>query len=86
MLTGSAAYTLADAKPEQMRARLSSVPDVPSGARIIVNVGALAPEPDAIRVLALHERRLQVDVHGTPRAVRLWVDAIRSNLGEALLP
>lgn len=86
MLTGTAVYELADAKPERMRNRLASVPDVPSGARIVVCVGALAPEPDAVRVLALHERRLQIDVHGTPAAVRRWVDAIRSNLGEALIP
>ena len=50
---------------------------------MIVQVGALAPEPTVTRVLALHERRLTIDVQGTPFAVRRWLDAIRNP--EALL-
>jgi hypothetical protein len=85
MLTGSPTYDLTDAEPHRMRNRLASLPDVPSGARVVVRVGALAPEPTAVRVLALHERRLHVDLQGTPFAVRRWLEAIRTNLGEVLL-
>lgn len=85
MLTGSPVYSLEDAERDRMRSRLSSLPDVPSGARIVVRVGALAPEPTAVRVLALHERRLHIDLQGTPFAVRRWLDAIRSGFEEAML-
>jgi hypothetical protein len=85
VLTGSPTYDLADAPADRMRNRLASLPDVPSGARVVVRVGALAPEPTAVRVLALHERRLQVDIEGTPFAVRRWLDAIRSEHSGVLL-
>jgi hypothetical protein len=68
-----------------MRHRVASLLDVPTGARVIVHVGALAPEPTVTSLLALHERRLHVDIQGTPFAVRRWLDAVRTNLGEVLL-
>lgn len=85
MLTATVVFDLTDAKPERMRNRVAGLPDVPSGARVILRVGALAPEPEVVRVVALHERRLQVDVQGTPHAVRGWLQALRTNMGEVLV-
>lgn len=85
MLTASVVYDLTDAQPDRMRNRLASLPDVPTGARVVVRVGALAPEPSVARVLHLHERRLHLDLQGTPRAVRLWLDAVRDGHGEVLV-
>lgn len=85
MLTATVVFDLNGAKSGQMRNRVAALPDVPSGARVILRVGALAPEPDVVRVVALHERRLQIDVQGTPHAVRRWLDALRTNLGEVLV-
>jgi hypothetical protein len=53
--------------------------------RVIVNVGALAPEPSAARILAHYEKRLHIDVHGTAYAVRRWYRAIMETTSEALL-
>lgn len=85
MLTGTVVLDLTGAKPERMRDRVAGLPTVPSGARVVVRVGALAPEPSVVRVLALHERRLHVDVQGTPHAVSRWVQALRDNFGEVLV-
>lgn len=86
MLTATVVVDLTAAtKPENMRHRVACLPDVPSGARVVVRVGALAPEPDVVRVLAAHERRLHLDLQGTPAAVRRWLDAVRTGLGEVLV-
>jgi hypothetical protein len=86
MLSGSVVYDLTDLPRDRMRNRLSSLPEVPNGARVVVMVGALAPEPTAVRVLAEHESRLLLDVQGMPSSVRRWLDAVRScSDGEVLL-
>ena len=86
MLTATAVCDLTEAtKPENMRHRVACLPDVPSGARVVIRVGALAPEPAVVRVLAIHERRLHLDIQGTPSAVRRWLDAIGSSNGEVLV-
>ena len=85
MLTGTVIFDLTDCKPDRMRHRVAGLPDVPSSARVVLRVGALAPEPSVVRVLALHERRLQIDVQGTPYAVRRWLDALRTHMGEVLV-
>lgn len=85
VLTATAWFDLSDALPERMRNRLAALPEVPSNARAIVYVGASAAEPTAVRLLVEHERRLHVDVQGTPRAVGLWFRAIHEHLDEVLL-
>lgn len=86
MLTATVVIDLTAArKSDNMRHRVACLPDVPSGARVVIRVGALAVDPATVRVLALHERRLHLDIQGTPRAVRLWLEAVRSNLGEVLV-
>jgi hypothetical protein len=84
VLTGTVVYDLTDVSPERMRNRVASLPEVPSGARVVVLVGALAPEPAVVRELARHQPRLMVDVHGTAHGVRRWLTAIRDP-GEVLV-
>lgn len=85
MLTGSVVFDLTNAKSDRLRNRVAGLPDVPTGARVVLRVGALAPEPDVVRVVALHEQRLHVDVQGTPHAVARWLKALRDNFGEVLV-
>jgi hypothetical protein len=85
VVTATVVVDLASADRDRMRNRLSTLPDCPDGARVVVQVGAIAPEPEATRLLAEHERRLVIDIHGTPFAVRRWVESVRSSFGEVLL-
>ncbi len=86
MLTASVVIDLTAAtKPENMRHKVAYLPDCPPGARVVVHVGALAPEPSVVRVLALHGRRLCIDLQGTPAAVRRWLEAVRTNIGAVLV-
>lgn len=78
MVTGTVVLDVATAKRDKMRHRLSTLPEVPDGARDIVHVGAVAPEPEAVRLLAEHADRLVIDVQGTAFAVRGWVAALRA--------
>ena len=84
-LVGTVTIDLTDSTPERFRNRLACLPEIPSGARLVIRVGPLKVEPEAARLIALHERRLLVDIEGsTPFAVRRWVDAVRDR-GEVLL-
>jgi hypothetical protein len=85
MITGTVVFDLRDAELDRMRHRVAALPEVPTGARAVVVVGALAPEPTVVRALAIHERRLQIDLHGTPFAVRRWLEALRTSSPEVLL-
>lgn len=86
MLTGTVVVDLTDGcKREQMRHRVDALNMAPTGVRAVIRVGALAPEPEAVRVVARHEPRLCVDLEGTVSAVRLWIDAIRDAESGVLL-
>ena len=86
MLTGSVVFDLTDAKPDRMRHRVAALPDVPTGARVVLRVGALAPEPDVIRVVALHEQPAPAWTCRELRTpCRLWLGALRDNFGEVLV-
>jgi len=83
-LVGTVRLDLTDVKPERMRNRLACLPEIPTGARVVIVVGPLKVEPEAARLIALHERRLMIDVEGMPAAVRRWLTAVRDR-GEVLL-
>lgn len=85
MLTGTVVVDLTQSPTERMRHRVACLPEVPTGARVVIHVGALAPEPSVVRVLGVHQNRLHLDVQGMPHAVRRWLDAVRSNMGEVLV-
>lgn len=85
MLTGRARIDLADAPPQRMRNRLAAVESMPSGTEVVVDVGALAVELDALRLLRLHERRLRIVIEGAPFNVPRWLDAMRDGFGELVV-
>jgi hypothetical protein len=85
VLSGAVEIDLTDAKPERMRPRVAGLACVPAGARVILRVGALAPEPEAIPFVAPHEERLQLEVQGTASAVPQWLNMLRIHLGEVPL-
>ena len=81
MITGTVVIDLTDAKRDRMRNRAWAAAQAPTGARVVLNVGALAVEPEALCLLQEHADRLTIDVHGTPFAVQRWVHALRHGLG-----
>jgi len=81
VLTGSAYVDLTAVGRDRQRQRLAAVLGIaPKGCRVVVLVGQLAPEPEAIDVLRHHEPRLLIDITGDPRAVRLWLSGLRDGL------
>lgn len=84
-MTGSVVLELGSAARDKMRHRLSTLPEVPDGARVVVEVGATAPEPEAVRLLVEHEQRLLLDVHGTVYAVRRWTAALKAGSADGAL-
>jgi hypothetical protein len=78
VITGSVAIDLRKAKPESMHRRVACLPMIPTGVRVLLDVGALKPDPHVVRLIREHSDRLHVDVRGTERAVRLWVAALRT--------
>jgi hypothetical protein len=78
MITGSVSINLAAAKPETWRNRVAGLPQIPDGVRVLLDVGALKPDPVVVRLIREHSDRLHVDVRGTEHAVRGWVAALQS--------
>jgi hypothetical protein len=80
-LTGCVSVDLSNKSADEMRAPVAAAcAATPRGAELAVNVGALLPEPEAVRVLRHHVHRINITIHGTGRAVRLWVEAIRDGM------
>ncbi len=77
-VTGTVRVDLTDVPRERQRHRAAALGGAPTGARVVLLVGALAVEPDAVRVVRDHADRLHVDVQGTVAAVQRWVGAIRT--------
>lgn len=84
MITSSVVYDLTDADRENLARRLSSLSEVPVGVNVVVIVGALAPEPVAVRTLARFEKRLHINVQGTAFAAKRWHRAILDDSSEEL--
>ena len=78
MITGAVAIDLRDAPPETAHHRVACLPRVPTRVRVLLDVGALAPNPVVVRLVREHSDRLHVDVRGTEHAVRGWVQALQS--------
>lgn len=79
MISGSVKCDLTAVHEDRMRHRLYAVlSDTPTGARLVLHVGALIVDPPALDLLLQHTDRLSVDVQGEARAVRTWVAALRT--------
>jgi hypothetical protein len=78
VITGSVSIDLRDAPPDVAHRRVACLPMVPTGVRVLLDVGALAPNPHVVRLVREHSDRLLVDVRGTEHAVRGWVAALQS--------
>lgn len=86
MLTGVVLVDLTSLKPGRWKGRLfAALAPAPEGARVVVIVGQLAPEPEAVRYLRRQAERLHVEVQGDPNNVRRWLDAIRDGMPGDLL-
>ena len=76
-LTGTVEVDLTQVPRERQRHRVAALQLAPDEARVNLHVGALAVEPEALRVVREHVGRLHINVHGEPAAVRRWLDALR---------
>jgi hypothetical protein len=83
VITGSVVIDIRDTAPEVARRCVGALHMIPTGVRVIVQVGKSAPHPAVARLLAEHEPRLLIDVHGDERAVRAWVSSLRT--GDSML-
>lgn len=88
MITGCVLCDLRDLKPAAARRRMAVLPTIPTGAKVVLVVGALAPMPEITPLLHEHIDRLCIDVLGEPWIVPRWLDALRHGVdGELeLLP
>lgn len=80
VITGTVRLDFAAARDDRRRQRVAAaLSEAPNGARLILIVGALAAvDYTALDLLLQHTDRLHIDVQGEARAVRAWVDALRS--------
>ncbi len=78
-VTGSVRCDLTAVREDRHRQRVAAVlANAPDRVRLILIVGALAPGMPAFDLLMQHTDRLSIDIQGEPRAVRQWVEALRS--------
>lgn len=79
MLTGAVLVDLRTVRRESMRRRLFALSSAPDGAKVVVIVGPLAPEPIAVDCLRAHRDRLRIEVCGEPETVPRWIKAIAAD-------
>lgn len=84
-MTGRVRIDLSKTPADRMRHRLATLESMPSGTEVVVCVGAVAVEPDALRLLRGQERRLRVVIEGEAFNVPRWLQAIRHGYGELIL-
>jgi len=80
VISGSVRLDLTAVKREKQRHRIAALSTAPDGARVVIYVGALAVEPDSVRLIREHGSRLLVDMQGEPFAVRRWLESLREGL------
>ena len=78
-VTGTVYLDLREVAPDRQRRRVAVLAAVPDGARVVVVVGPLAVQPDAVWLLRGQSHRLHLDIHGEEYAVRRWLDALRTD-------
>jgi hypothetical protein len=81
MITGTVVIDLRDVEEDRMRSRCGAIDHAPAGARVVLHVGALKPDPGAVDVLRQRAHLHDIDVHGTAHAVRRWVAVLREGFG-----
>ncbi len=78
-VTGTVYLDLREVARDRQRHRVAVLSAAPDGARVVVVVGPLAVQPDAVWLLREQSARLHLDIHGEPHAVRRWLDALRTD-------
>jgi hypothetical protein len=85
MTTGAAHITLAAVAPDSRRQRLTALELVPTGASVLVDVGALPADPELIWAISDHAERIRVLVRGDASAVARWLAALKHGPGFSAL-
>lgn len=81
MITGTVVIDIRDVDQDHIRGRCASIEHAPHGARVVLMVGALKPDPAGVDVLRGRVSRHDIEVQGSAHAVRQWVDALRNGMG-----
>lgn len=76
-VTGVVLVDLREVKPDRAHMRVGNRHTWPDGAHVLLIVGALAVNPDVVRLLHQQLPRVSVEVHGEAWAVGHWVAALR---------
>lgn len=80
-ISGIVTVDLTEAKPDHMRATVTSAcMGTPRGSTLILTVGALAPVASVVWVLRERLPRINLEIHGTSRGVRMWIEAVRDGM------
>ncbi len=78
MITGTVRLDLTPVPVDRQRHRVAAAAMAPTGARVVLVVGALAVNWPALVLLREHLDRLDIDVQGEPHAVQEWVTGLRT--------
>jgi hypothetical protein len=78
VITGSVSIDIRGAPPGTAHQLVGGLPLVPSGVRVLLDVGALPPDSHLVRLIREHSTRLHVDVRGDQHVVGAWVCALQS--------
>ena len=70
---------LRDVEPDRARHRLACLPRLPSGVRVVVNIGTLAVNVPAVVAMQAEGRRLSYEIWGSDYAVPRWIEALRGD-------
>jgi hypothetical protein len=76
-LAGCVLLDFRDLDERAAKRRCAILRTIPTGARLVVVVGSLAPMYEATYLLAEHVSRLQIELWGEPYAVPQWLEALR---------
>jgi len=79
MISGTVVIDLRDVDEDRIKSRCAGIDHAPAGARVVLVVGALAPDPAGIDVLRGRAHLHDIDVQGTAQAVQRWVRALRDD-------
>ncbi|MCP3422735.1 hypothetical protein [Nocardioides pinisoli] len=80
MISGTVVIDLRDVDQERIKGRCAAIEHAPHGARVVLVVGAIRPDPAGVDVLRARARHHDIDVQGTAHAVRHWVAALRDGM------
>jgi hypothetical protein len=76
VIGGVVVIDLREVDQDHIRGRCAAIEHAPAGARVVLMVGALKPDPAGVDILRGRAHRHDIEVWGSAHAVRGWVRAL----------